>query len=63
MNEPQPIVTRVDLLESATLTLIHKQDAMHAELRNVSSRLDRIENTLQLLVQMFNERLPKKSEE
>jgi hypothetical protein len=61
-----PIVTRVELLEGATSTLINKQDQMSAEMKrqfsDVNGRLSRIEQTLQLLVQMLNERLPGKPE-
>ena len=61
-----PTVTRVEILEKATATLIHKQDQAAAEMKSqfsqVNDRLTRIEQTLQLLVQMLNERLPGKPE-
>lgn len=62
----QDITTRVELLEGATSTIIRNQDMMLIEQKNVTSRLDRIESLLQLVMQTVNEinkKLPKQPEE
>ena len=62
-----PLETRVELLEKATLTVIHNQDKLSADMNNqfagLRAELADIKHILLLLVETVNTRLPGQKEE